>query len=149
MLSSYFGSGSIVTQDGSPSFEAAVSQSVSLLVDSGKVKANYVDEVLESLKVLGPFFVIAPGLALAHAKPSDSVIQPGMALLKLSKPVASGSANDPVSLIFSMCSPNANDHLEMLGEFAELMSTENVMNSLLNASAQSVIAEILFKRRFN
>ena len=55
MLSSYFGSGSIVTQDGSLSFEAAVSQSVSLLVDSGKVKANYVDEVLESLKVLVPF----------------------------------------------------------------------------------------------
>jgi len=149
VLSSYFAAGSIVTQEASPSFEAAVSQSVSLLVESGKAQANYVDEVLESLKVLGPYFVIAPGLALAHAKPSDAVIQPGMALLKLATPVASGSANDPVSLIFSMCSPNANDHLDMLGDFGELMSTENVMNSLLNASAQSVIAEILFKKRFN
>jgi len=149
VLSSYFAAGSIVTQEASPSFEAAVSQSVSLLVESGKAQANYVDEVLESLKVLGPYFVIAPGLALAHAKPSDAVIQPGMALLKLAKPVLSGSANDPVSLIFSMCSPNANDHLDMLGDFGELMSTENVMNSLLNASAQSVIAEILFKKRFN
>jgi len=69
-----------------------------------------------------------------------------MALLKLTEPVRSGSANDPVSLVFSMCSPNASDHLEMLGDFGELMSTEKVMNSLLNASAQSVIEEILFKK---
>ena len=146
MLSSYFGAGSIVTQDKSPSFADAVSQSVSLLVESGKTQLSYVDEVLESLKTLGPYFVIAPGLALAHAKPSDSVLEPGMALLRLTEPVISGSANDPVSLIFSMCSPNASEHMEMLGDFGQLMSTDNVMNALLNASAVSVIRDILSKK---
>ena len=146
MLSSYFGPGSIVTQDNSPSFSAAVTQSVSLLVASGKTKLSYIDEVLESLKTLGPYFVVAPGLALAHAKPSDSVLAPGMALLRLTEPVMSGSANDPVSLIFSMCSPNASEHMEMLADFGQLMSTDQVMNSLLNASALSVIEGILFKK---
>ena len=146
MLSSYFGAGSIVTQDKSPSFADAVSQSVLLLVESGKAKLSYVDEVSESLKALGPYFVIAPGLALAHAKPSDSVLEPGMALLRLTEPVISGSANDPVSLIFSMCSPNASEHMEMLGDFGQLMSTDNVMNALLNASAVSVIRDILSKK---
>jgi PTS system ascorbate-specific IIA component len=146
VLSSYFGSGSIVTQDTSPSFADAVSQSVLLLVESGKAQLSYVDEVLDSLKTLGPYFVIAPGLALAHAKPSNSVLAPGMALLKLAEPVMSGSANDPVSLIFSMCSPNASEHLEMLGDFGQLMSTDEVMNNLLNASAVSVIKDILFKK---
>ena len=146
MLSSYFGSGSLLTQDTSPSFAAAVSQSVSLLVESGKANVGYVDEVLENLKTLGPYFVIAPGLALAHSRPSDSVLAPGMALLKLTEPVISGSANDPVSLIFSMCSPTANEHLEMLGDFGQLMTTDNVMNNLLSASAVSVIRDILFKK---
>jgi PTS system ascorbate-specific IIA component len=146
VLISYFGAGSIVAQDTSPSFADAVSQSVSLLVESGKTQVSYVDEVLESLKTLGPYFVIAPGLALAHAKPSDSVLEPGMALLRLTEPVISGSANDPVSLIFSMCSPNASEHMEMLGDFGQLMSTDNVMNALLNASAVSVIRDILSKK---
>ena len=146
MLISYFGAGSIVAQDTSPSFADAVSQSVSLLVASGKAQLSYVDEVLESLKTLGPYFVIAPGLALAHAKPSDSVLAPGMALLKLAQPVISGSANDPVSLVFSMCSPNASEHMEMLGGFGQLMSTDQVMNNLLNASALSVIEGILFQK---
>ena len=146
MLSSYFDPGSIVAQDTSPSFDAAVSQSVSLLVASGKAQLSYVDEVLESLKTLGPYFVIAPGLALAHAKPSDSVLAPGMALLKLAQPVISGSANDPVSLIFSFCSPNASEHMEMLADFGQIMSTDQVMTNLLNASAVSVIEDILFKK---
>ena len=146
MLISYFGAGSIVAQDTSPSFADAVSQSVSLLVASGKAQLSYVDEVLESLKTLGPYFVIAPGLALAHAKPSDSVLAPGMALLKLAQPVISGSANDPVSLIFSFCSPNASEHMEMLADFGQIMSTDQVMTNLLNASAVSVIEDILFKK---
>ena len=146
MLISYFGAGSIVAQDASPSFADAVSQSVSLLVASGKAQLSYVDEVLESLKTLGPYFVIAPGLALAHAKPSDSVLAPGMALLKLAQPVISGSANDPVSLVFSMCSPNASEHMEMLADFGQIMSTDQVMTNLLNASAVSVIEDILFKK---
>jgi PTS system ascorbate-specific IIA component len=146
VLSSYFGAGSIVTQDTSPSFADAVSQSVLLLVESGKAQLSYVDEVLESLKALGPYFVIAPGLALAHAKPSNAVLAPGMSLLRLAEPVISGSANDPVSLIFSMCSPNVSEHIEMLGDFGQLMSTDEVMNNLLNASAVSVIKDILFKK---
>jgi PTS system ascorbate-specific IIA component len=146
VLISYFGAGSIVAQDASPSFADAVSQSVSLLVASGKAQLSYVDEVLESLKTLGPYFVIAPGLALAHAKPSDSVLAPGMALLKLAQPVISGSANDPVSLVFSMCSPNASEHMEMLADFGQIMSTDQVMTNLLNASAVSVIKDILFKK---
>jgi PTS system ascorbate-specific IIA component len=146
VLISYFGAGSIVAQDTSPSFADAVSQSVSLLVASGKAQLSYVDEVLESLKTLGPYFVIAPGLALAHAKPSDSVLAPGMALLKLAQPVISGSANDPVSLVFSMCSPNASEHMEMLADFGQIMSTDQVMTNLLNASAVSVIEDILFKK---
>jgi mannitol/fructose-specific phosphotransferase system IIA component (Ntr-type) len=69
-----------------------------------------------------------------------------MALLRLDEPVISGSANDPVSLIFSMCSPNASEHIEMLGDFGQLMSTDEVMNNLLNASAVSVIEDILLKK---
>jgi mannitol/fructose-specific phosphotransferase system IIA component (Ntr-type) len=69
-----------------------------------------------------------------------------MALLKLAQPVISGSANDPVSLVFSMCSPNASEHMEMLADFGQIMSTDQVMTNLLNASAVSVIEDILFKK---
>ena len=49
-------------------------------------------------------------------------------------------------LVFSMCSPNASEHMEMLADFGQIMSTDQVMTNLLNASAVSVIEDILFKK---
>ncbi len=143
MKTSFFAPGAIEIQDDASSFQAAVATAVELLVTTGSALPGYVAEVQLALEDLGPYFVVAPGLAIAHAKPSEQVLAPGMSLLKLLTPISSGSHNDPVSLLFAMCSPDASAHLEMLSEFGELMSREGVINSLLNASAESVIRGIL------
>jgi mannitol/fructose-specific phosphotransferase system IIA component (Ntr-type) len=70
-----------------------------------------------------------------------------MALLKLATPCESGSANDPVTLVFALCSPDSESHLDLLAAFAEKLSDSQVMNSLLNASAESVISAILFENQ--
>ncbi|MGB4706275.1 MAG: PTS sugar transporter subunit IIA [Aquiluna sp.] len=143
MKSSYFAEGAIAIEPSCANFSEAVSKATSLLVATGSATKKYVDETLAALETLGPYFVVAPGLAIAHAKPSDSVLRPAMALLKLAEPVTSGSHNDPVSLVFAMCSPDSEAHIEMLSEFGALMSGKGVINSLLNASAESVIRQIL------
>jgi len=139
-----FAPGSIAPIDSVASFEAALSLSASLLVGAGHANLSYVDRVLENFKRLGPYFVVAPGIAIAHAHPGEDVVSPGLSLLKLNQPVVSGATeNDPVSLVFSLCTPNKEAHIELLGEFALLMSDAEIVNSLLRASAESVIREIL------
>jgi mannitol/fructose-specific phosphotransferase system IIA component (Ntr-type) len=62
----------------------------------------------------------------------------------LNQPVVSGAQeNDPVSLIFALCTPDPDQHIELLGDFALIMSDPEIVNSLLKASAESVIQEIL------
>ncbi|MDG2497314.1 MAG: PTS sugar transporter subunit IIA [Aquiluna sp.] len=143
MKSSYFAPGSIAIQENCPSFQVAVTSATLLLVETGSAHKGYVSEVQNVLEELGPYFVVAPGLAIAHAKLSAAIQRPAMALLKLTEPVTSGSHNDPVSLVFAMCSPDSISHLEMLAEFGELMSRDGIINNLLNASAEGVIREIL------
>jgi PTS system ascorbate-specific IIA component len=141
---SLFSEGAISLAPTSLSFRAAVADSVRLLVSAGHAKAEYVDQVLENLDKLGPYFVVAPHVAIAHATGTGQVLTPGLSLLKLERGVVSGSnENDPVHLIFSLCTPNDLDHIELLSKFARVMSTEGVVNSLLNASAESGIREIL------
>lgn len=144
MLTSLFSEGAISLAPSSESFNLAVADSVSLLVAAGHAKPEYVDLVLANLAKLGPYFVIAPHIAIAHATGTGAVLSPGLSLLKLERGVRSGvQENDPVHLIFSLCTPNNSDHIDLLGEFARVMSTAGVVNSLLNASAESVIREIL------
>lgn len=126
------------------SFEAAIGISAQLLVSSNYASEKYVERVLENYRSLGAYFVVAPGIAIAHASAGADVQSPGLSLLKLNEGVISGVVeNDPVKLVFSLCTPDRDQHIELMGDFAQLMSDSEIVNSLLNASAESVIEKIL------
>lgn len=143
VLASSFGPNSIALNTAQLDFEAAVFQAVELLVLDGRATQGYVSEVLHSLRELGPYFVVAPGIAIAHARPSESVFEAGFSLLHLSSGVVSGSQNDPVHLLFAFCSPDADSHIELLAQFAESISAPGKIELLMNASAESVIRSLL------
>lgn len=142
-LASAFGSNSISLHSEATDFETAVSLAVQNLVADQRALPEYLDEVIANLRTLGPYFVIAPGIALAHAKPSAAVLEVGFSLAKFDQPLVSGSSNDPVSLVFAFCAIDSSSHIELLGEFASRLSTPGIVNSLQNASAESVIRSLL------
>ncbi len=144
MTNSLIGPESISVVEKVENFSRAITVSAELLVAGGHAAPSYVTRVLENYQKLGPYFVVAPHIAIAHAAPSADVFSPGLSLLKLNHEVDSGdSAGSPVSLVFSLCTPDRDQHIELLGDFAALMSREGIVNSLLKASAESVIREIL------
>jgi PTS system ascorbate-specific IIA component len=55
--------------------------------------------MVDSLHENGPYIVVAPGFAFAHARPSESVRRTGMSWVRLAEPVEFGhTSNNPVSL---------------------------------------------------
>jgi len=142
-LASAFGPTSISLHPTASNFEAAVSLAVQNLIADQRALPSYLDSVLNNLRELGPYFVIAPGIALAHAKPSGDVLEAGFSLAKFQTPLDSGSANDPVSLVFAFCAVDSSSHIELLGQFANWLSGPGMVNSLRNASAESVIRSLL------
>lgn len=114
--------------------EHAVELSGELLVASGRVTPQFVNEMVDVLETHGPYFVIAPGIALAHSKPSDAVISTGLSLVTLAEPIEfQNLANDPVRLVFGLCAVDHDSHIELLAELSALLSDEPTVNSLLNA----------------
>lgn len=133
----------IAVQESALDFRSGIITACNLLVDCDFVLPEYVNQVIENLERLGPYFMVAPQVAIAHSKPSAEVLRPGISLLKLLQPVASGNELHPeASLIFALATPDPIEHVELLGSLAELLSDSEVMNRLLNASAKSVIWEI-------
>ena len=123
--------------------EHAIQLSGDLLVSSGRVTPVYVDEMVEVLETHGPYFVIAPGIALAHSKPSEAVISTGLSLITLAEPVIfENVANDPVRVVIGMCATDHDSHIEMLAELAALLSDEPTVKSLLNAVDTEQIREL-------
>ena len=60
--------------------------------------------MINAVEELGPYIVIIPHIAIAHARPSDNVLKNGISLITLKEPVEFGNKdNDPVYYIFFMC----------------------------------------------
>ena len=114
--------------------EHAIELAGDLLVASGRVTPEYTAAMVDVLDTHGPYFVIAPGIALAHAKPSESVLATGLSLVTLAEPIMFGNeANDPVKLVFALCAVDHDSHIQMLGELSTLLSDNESVNILLNA----------------
>lgn len=135
ILSDAFGDGSILIKDSVVDRNEAISIAGELLVASLKTTPEYIESMLEAVEKFGPYIVIAPGIALAHGKPSDEVMATGLSLLVLREAIEfKHSQNDPVQLVFGLAATDHDSHIEVMAELAEFLSNSELVNSLLTCS---------------
>jgi len=122
----------------------AVRAAGAALVASGATTDAYTDEMIATVEALGPYIVIAPGIALAHSRPSPAVLRAGMSLVTLSQPVAFGHrANDPVSLVIGLAAPDHEGHVVALATLAEFLVDEDRRAALLGAASPGSIRALI------
>ena len=140
LLADAFGEGSILIKDAVDNRSEAIQLAGELLVQSGKVKPSYVSSMLEAVERFGPYIVIAPGIALAHGKPSEDVIETGLSLLVLKQAIEfQHSQNDPVQLVFGLAATDHESHLETMAQLAQVLSDQERVNALLTSSESEQI----------
>jgi len=116
-----------------------------LMVDTGVVEERYIDGMINTAKELGPYIVIAPGLALPHSRPGDGVLEPCMALITLESPVNFGNAdNDPVSLVIAFGAVDNKQHVEALRDMATILSDANNLAALRAAKTKEEILKVMW-----
>jgi len=122
-------------------WEAAVRAAGQVLVENGAVEPAYVDAMVESIRRVGPYIVVAPGVALPHARPEDGVRRLAISMVQLRAPVAFGhETNDPVSLVFALAAVDVDSHLKALSQLSSLIGTPENAARLRSAAG---VAEVL------
>jgi len=125
-------------------WKEAVRVSGKMLVDSGSVEEQYIEAMIETVKTLGPYIVIAPGVALPHARPEDGVIEPCMSLITLETPVNFGNEhNDPVKLIVSFGTIDHKAHVQAITKLARIIGDSKKLDSLFNAKSVEQVEHII------
>lgn len=144
LLADAFGEGSILIKESVETRSAAIEIAGELLVQSGKAKHSYVASMLDAVERFGPYIVIAPGIALAHGKPSEDVIETGLSLLVLKQAIEFQHAqNDPVQLVFGLAATDHESHMETMAKLAELLSDQDRVSTLLTSSDSEQIRVLL------
>lgn len=119
-----------------------------LMVDAGFTYPTYTEAMIDVVRDMGPYIVLAPGLAMPHARPEMGAKQVGAALVTLEKPIDFGSPeNDPVSVAIFLCAPNKDEHIQLLTDIATLFEDEEFLDAAVNFESiedvQSFLAEHL------
>lgn len=104
-----------------------------LMVDAGFTEPTYTEAMIDVVRDMGPYIVLAPGLAMPHARPEMGAKQVGTALVTLEKPIDFGSPeNDPVSVAVFLCAPNQEEHIQLLTDIATLFEDEEFLDAAVN-----------------
>lgn len=112
----------------------------SALTASGVATEAYTAEMVAAVEKLGPYIVIAPGLAIAHARPSAAVLRAGLSWVSLATPVPFGNAkNDPVSLVIGLAAPDHDGHLGVMSALARLLLDSEALAELMRAETPAQV----------
>ncbi len=126
-------------------WESAVRVSGQLLVDTGAAEERYIDAMVNTTKELGPYIVIAPGVAIPHSRPEDGVISTCLAFVRLNPPINFGNeANDPVKILFALGALDHTQHVEALKQIAEILTDQDKFSKLLDADTVNDVTAILY-----
>ncbi|MCG7311275.1 PTS sugar transporter subunit IIA [Brachybacterium sp. ACRRE] len=125
-------------------WRAAISASGELLTDAGIAGASYTDAMIRTVEEHGPYIVITPGFALAHARPDDSVARGGMSFVRLADPVVFGhESNDPVTIVMGLAAADDSAHQHALAALAGALADPGRRAALDTASsADEVLAAL-------
>ena len=122
----------------------AIRRSGELLVSTGATDPAYTEAMIRTVEEHGPYIVIAPGFALAHSRPDESVHRTGMSFVRLAEPIAFGNAaNDPVTLVMALAAADSSAHREALAALAGVLADPARRSALDDASTpQQVLAAL-------
>jgi ascorbate PTS system EIIA or EIIAB component len=126
------------------SWEQAVRAAGRLLEEVGVAEDAYTDSMVDSVHEKGPYIVIAPGFAFAHARPSEAVRRTGMSWLRLAEPVEFGHrTNDPVTLVVALAATDSDAHQSAMAQLAAVLADPDQKAALDAATSPEAVLELL------
>ncbi|MDU1314633.1 MAG: PTS sugar transporter subunit IIA [Clostridium septicum] len=122
-------------------YKEAIRISCNILEENNIVESRYYDSILKKIEELGPYFCIADGVAMPHARPEEGAIKEGVSVIKLNNPV--DFLGKKISVFFTLSAKDNESHLSILRKIAEVCMNEEKLKIILNSKNEKEIQEVL------
>jgi mannitol operon transcriptional antiterminator len=122
----------------------AIRMAAEPLKQNGSVTDDYIEAMIQNIMNMGPYIVIAPKVAIPHARPEDGVNKLGMSLLKLENSVPfSDDEKHNVQVVIVLAAIDGETHLKALSQLTTMLSNETNMIEILKANRPNRIFELI------
>lgn len=125
----------------------AIAVSAEPLVQNNYVADSYVEAMISNIDELGPYILIAPNVALPHARPENGVSRAGISLTVFQEPVpfpADSEGSVKTARVFiCLAAVDSDSHLSMLQKISGWIDDSNLMKDLLHAGSEDEVKQLL------
>ncbi|MCX8582960.1 MULTISPECIES: PTS sugar transporter subunit IIA [unclassified Gilliamella] len=144
MLNQWLNYQTVKTIDSVQDWKEAIKICAEPLLNNHSISSNYIDAIFQLHESIGPYYVLAPGIAMPHARPEQGVNKLGLSMLLVKKGVNFNSAeNDPVYLITLLAANDSTSHIELLTQLATLFAETKDIQTIFNAKSSDEILSVI------
>lgn len=134
--------GNITLKERVVDWQEAVKIAAQKILEKGNIEEKYIEKMIENIKKLGPYIVLADDVAMPHSRPEDGVNKTGISLLKLNEGVSFGKETS-VKLVFILAAQDSNSHIEMITELVDMLQDEEKLANILQSKTEDEIIKNL------
>ncbi|PIJ50395.1 PTS mannitol transporter subunit IIA [Erwinia sp. OLTSP20] len=143
-LASWLNEETIQYADKVTSWQEAIILAGRPLLAAGAISPRYIDAIISMKQEIGAYFVIAPRIAMPHARPEQGANKLGLSVLKLASAINfDAGENDPVDIIFMFSAPDSNSHIDMISQLAEVLSDDDTMQHIFTTRSKAALMALL------
>ncbi len=125
-------------------WEDAVRKAAEPLREKGDIDQSYIEAMVKSVRDNGPYFVLTHGFALAHARPECGARKDALNFSTFDPPVKfNAGINDPVCLIATLAATDAESHINLLAELADILLEDGKLEKMFAASSPEEFCDLL------
>ena len=144
MITTWLPAENIQIVDSVSDWKQAIRLSAQPLLAKETMTEAYIDAIFNSHQELGPYYVLAPGLAMPHARPEQGAIKNGLSLLHIKQGVSfDAEENDAIYVVIMLCALSGNEHINMITALADIFSDDERLSALLKASSIEEIQGVI------
>lgn len=144
MITTWLPTENIQIVDSVCDWKQAITLAAQPLLDKESITQVYIKAILNSHQELGPYYILAPGLAMPHARPEQGGIKNGLSLLHIKQGISFDSeGNDPIYVVIMLCAISGDEHINMITALADIFSDDERLSALLKASSMEKIQAVI------
>ena len=134
---------SIKVKQKAETWEDAVRITFRPLLEKGVIEEEYIDSVIERTHELGPYYILAPGLAMPHDRPESGVVRDSFSFITLEKPVIFPDGQE-VDILIGLAATSSDIHNEeAIPQIVMLFDDEAAFEKIRKAESTDEIIELL------
>lgn len=142
-LRDYFPDGAIEVKEAAKDWQEAIDFSMDALLKHKYINPEYIQAIKDSTLSNGPYYILAPGVAMPHARPECGAYQTGLSLILLQQPVHFDNTDEPVKLLIGLAAAHADSHIGAIQALSELLCEDEILESLLSANNAIQLKDII------